>query len=151
MKIQTIVCSALAMTLLTGCVNIEIEGHSGYRKCAKSEHREKGENGEHHDREAKQKKFMAEAKVTKEAAEQTALAKVPNGKIKEGELEMEKDKLQWSFDMTTPDSKDITEVNIDAKTGAVISVQKESAESEAKEAGEDGGKWKHGDNDKDND
>ena len=146
-----IVCSALAMALLTGCINIKLEGHEDHDKCAKSEHHEKGEKGEHHDHEAKQAKLMSEAEVTKETAGQTALTKVPNGTIKDGELEMENGKLQWSFDMTTPDSKDITEVNIDAKTGAVISTQKESAESEAKEAGEDGGKSKHGDNDQDND
>ena len=40
----------------------------------------------------------------------------------------------WSFDVTTPDTKDITEVNVDAITGDVVSVEKESAESEAKEA-----------------
>ncbi len=42
----------------------------------------------------------------------------------------------WSFDITTPDAKDITEVNVDAMTGDVVSVEKESAESEAKEANE---------------
>jgi hypothetical protein len=35
--------------------------------------------------------------------------------------------------MATPGSKDITEVNVDAITGEVISVGKESAQSEAKE------------------
>jgi uncharacterized membrane protein YkoI len=77
---------------------------------------------------------MAKAKVSKDAAEKTALAKVPNGTIKEGELEKEKGKLIWSFNITTPDTKDITEVNVDAITGDVVSVEKEAAESEAKEA-----------------
>jgi len=48
--------------------------------------------------------------------------------------------LIWSFDVATPNSKDITEVNVDAVTGEVVSVEKESAESEAKEAA--GGKDK---------
>ena len=74
-----------------------------------------------------------QAKISKADAEQTALAKVPNGTIKEAELEKEKGKLIWSFDVATPDSKDITEVNVDAITGEVVGVQKESAESEAKE------------------
>jgi len=107
MKIKMIVCSALAAFLLAGCAT---------------------EN---------QAKLMAEAKISKETAQQTALAKVPNGTIKEAEIEKEKGKLQWSFDVTTPDTKDITEVNVDAMTGDVISVEKESAEGEAKEtAGE---------------
>jgi hypothetical protein len=42
--------------------------------------------------------------------------------------------LIWSFDITTPDTKDFTEVNVDAITGDVVSGEKESAESEAKEA-----------------
>ena len=86
---------------------------------------------------------MAEAKVSKETAEQTALTKVPNGTIKEAEIEKEHGKLIWSFDVATPDAKDITEVNVDAITGNVVSVEKEAAESEAKEAA--------GEKDKDND
>ena len=104
----------LAIGALTGCV------------CAKGE--------KHHNKEAKQAKLMAEAKVSKADAEKTALAKVSNGTIKEGELEKEKGKLIWSFDITTPDTKDITEVNVDAITGDVVSVEKEAAESETKEA-----------------
>ena len=80
---------------------------------------------------------MKEAKVTKETAQQTALAKVPKGTTKEAELEKEHGKLQWSFDITTPDSKEITEVNVDAVTGEVISVDKESAADEAKEGDKD--------------
>ena len=104
----------LAIGALTGCV------------CAKGE--------KHHNKEAKQAKLMAEAKVSRADAEKTALAKAPNGTIKEAELEKEKGKLIWSFDITTPDTKDITEVNVDAITGDVVSVEKEAAESETKEA-----------------
>jgi uncharacterized membrane protein YkoI len=103
----------LAAGLLTGCVS---------EKCEKQH------------KEAKQAKLMAQAKVSKDDAGKTALAKVPNGTIKEGELEKEKGKLIWSFDITTPDTKDITEVAVDAITGDVVSVEKEAAESEAKEA-----------------
>ena len=85
-------------------------------------------------KEAKEAKLMAEAKVSKADAQATAMAKVPNGTIKEGELEKEHGKLIWSFDMATPDSKDTTEVNVDAITGQVVSMDKESAEDEAKEA-----------------
>jgi hypothetical protein len=113
MKIKWIICSALAAGLLTGCV------------C------EKGEKQACHNKQAK---LMAQAKVSKDDAQKTALAKVPNGTIKEGELEKEKGKLIWSFDITTPDSKDITEVAVDAITGDVVSVEKEAAESETKEA-----------------
>lgn len=74
-----------------------------------------------------------EAKVSKEQAENTALAKVPGGTIKEGELEKEHGKLIWSFDISTPNSTDIKEVQVDAITGELVSVKTESARAEAKE------------------
>ncbi len=80
-----------------------------------------------------QAKLQAEAKISKEAATQTALGQVPHGTVKESELEREHGKLIWSFDMATPGTTDITEVNVDAITGQVISTSKESPESEAKE------------------
>ena len=42
-------------------------------------------------------------------------------------MEKEHGKLIWSFDIATPDTKDITEVNVDAITGDVVSVEKEAA------------------------
>ena len=72
-----------------------------------------------------EKADKSEAKISRADAEKIAMAKIPNGAIKEGELEHEKGHLQWSFDMTTPDSKDTMEVNIDAITGEVISVGKD--------------------------
>ncbi len=81
-------------------------------------------------------KLQAEARVSKADAEKIALAKVPGGTIKEGELEKEKGKLIWSFDIATPGTKDITEVNIDAITGVVIAVDKETpAQQEAEKKG----------------
>ena len=74
-----------------------------------------------------QAELQAEAKITREQALTTAQAKVPNGKITDSELEKEKGRLIWSFDMSTPDSKDTTEVNVDAISGDVINVETESA------------------------
>src|SRR6266853_520623 len=68
----------------------------------------------------------AEAKVTKAEAEKIALAQAPNGTIKEGELEKEKGRLIWSFDIARPDSKDITEVQVDARNGQVVAVEKKT-------------------------
>ena len=106
MRIKTIVCSAAVAALLAGCAT------------------EKSES---------QARLMSQAKVSQAVARQTALARVPNGTIKDGELEKENGRLQWSFDVATPSSSDITEVNVDAITGDVISVDKESAQSEAGE------------------
>jgi uncharacterized membrane protein YkoI len=107
MKIKHVLSSVLVIGLLAGCES------------------EKGEQS--------QAQLMSQAKISKADAERTALAKVPGGTVKEGELEKEKGKLIWSFDITTPGTKDITEVAVDAITGDVVAVDKESPSDEAKE------------------
>jgi len=84
-----------------------------------------------------QAQLQAEAKVTQAAAEKTALAKVPNGKIRSGELEREHGKLVWSFDISSPHSKNITEVQVDAKTGKVAAGEIETPKNQAKEKAAD--------------
>src|SRR5258707_4805897 len=83
--------------------------------------------------ERKEEKLQAEAKVTRTDAEKIALSKAPGGTIKEGELEKEKGKLIWSFDIAMPGSTDIKEVQVDATTREVVSVETETASQEAKE------------------
>jgi len=82
---------------------------------------------------SEQAKLMSEAKVTKADAQKTALAKVPGGSVQDAELEKEDGKLIWSFDITTPGDKDITEAAVDAVTGGVVSVDKETPADQAKE------------------
>ena len=83
-----------------------------------------------------QAKLQSMAKVTKEDAQKTALARVPNGTVQEAELEKEHGKVIWSFDIAVPGSKDISEVEVDAVTGEVVAMEKESPEEQAKEAKE---------------
>ena|SRR5437867_10853067 len=78
-------------------------------------------------------RLEAEAKVSKTEAEKIALDKVPGGRIKEGELEKEKGKLIWSFDIATQGTKEITEVHVDAITGAVLAIEKETPGHERRE------------------
>ncbi len=87
--------------------------------------------------EETQAALKAEAKITQAEAEATALAKVPNGKIVEAELEKEHGKLIWSFDISVPKSKNITEVQVDAKTGKIVSTQIETPKDQAKEVATD--------------
>ena len=77
--------------------------------------------------------LLAQVKVSREQAEQAALTKVPDGTIKYAELESDNGELIWSFDVATPGSRNVTEVNVDAVTGGVISVATETPEQEAKE------------------
>ena len=81
-----------------------------------------------------QEALRLEAKVTQEQARATALAKVPNGTVKSGELEMEKGRLVWSFDIAQALTKNVTEVWVDANTGKIVSLKKETPAEEAKEA-----------------
>jgi hypothetical protein len=97
-KLQLILCSVLADVFLAGC---ETENES---------------------------QLQAKAKISKADAQAIALTKVPNGTVKDCELEREHGKLIWTFGFTTPDSKDITEVNVDALTGAVVNVEHEKTE-----------------------
>ena len=78
-----------------------------------------------------------QARVERKAAEKTALARVPGGVIKEGELEKEHGRTVWSFDIGQPTGANITEVQVDAMTGRVVSVNTETPADQAKEAAED--------------
>ena len=77
-----------------------------------------------------QSELQKQAKITMAQAKKTALEK-EKGTIKEAELEKEKGKLIYSFDIDVNGATH--EVNVDAVTGAVISDEVESAKDEAKE------------------
>jgi len=58
---------------------------------------------------------------------------VPAGTIQSAELEKERGKLIWSFDISKPGTKDITEVQVDARNGGIVSVQIETPAAHIKE------------------
>jgi len=66
------------------------------------------------------------AKVTAEQAIKTATEKVA-GKVVEAELERKHDKAVWEVEIVGADDK-ITEVHVDADTGAVIDTEEKGAE-----------------------
>ncbi|MEO6104813.1 MAG: PepSY domain-containing protein [Pseudoxanthomonas sp.] len=82
-------------------------------------------------------KLLAQARVSESQARATALAKVPSGIVSSAELEREHHHLVWSFDIARPNSTEVTEIQIDAKTGKIVSTKTESAADEAHEAAED--------------
>jgi DNA-binding protein YbaB len=83
---------------------------------------------------ASQSALSKEAKITMEQAQKNALAKEA-GKIQSKEIEREKGRLIYSFDIKTADG--LHEVNIDAMTGEVVEDTVESAAAEAKEKAAD--------------
>ena len=77
----------------------------------------------------------AKPKIGMKRATQIASKRV-HGTIKSKELEKEKGRWIYSFDIRTGKGK-ITEVAVDAYTGRIISVDVETAADEAKEAKEE--------------
>ncbi|HWV98240.1 MAG TPA: PepSY domain-containing protein [Candidatus Acidoferrum sp.] len=109
MKIRNLICSVIVIGLFAGCAS------------------------EKNERKESQAKLQAEARISRADAEKVALTKAPNGTIKEAELEREKGKLIWSFDIATPGTQDITEVAVDAITGQVVAVENETPAQQEKE------------------
>ena len=77
---------------------------------------------------------QAQQRISRAEAEKIALTRVPGGKIISGKVEKEKGRQIWSFDISMPGSRNITEVWIDVRTGEVLSSQIETPAEQAKEA-----------------
>jgi uncharacterized membrane protein YkoI len=88
-------------------------------------------------KEESQAALQKEAKISEETARATALKEVPNGSVKSSELEREKGKLIYSYDITVPGKTGVEEVNVNAMTGAVVAKAHESAKTEKKEAAQE--------------
>ena len=89
--------------------------------------------------EASEASLKAEAKIGEQDAGKIALAKVPGGKIKSAELERENGRLIWSFDIALPATKNITELQVDAKDGAIVAEEIETPNDQAAEEEADEG------------
>jgi uncharacterized membrane protein YkoI len=77
--------------------------------------------------------LAAKAKVSCADAQKAALARVPNAKVKSAELEEEKGKLVYSFDLEQRGKRGVEEVQVDAVSGQIVSIEHESAKDEAAE------------------
>lgn len=85
-------------------------------------------------KEASQASLKAQATIPEATARATALAKVSHGRIASSELEVEHGTLIWSFDISKKGTRNVTEIQVDAKTGVIVSKTVESPAKEAKEA-----------------
>ena len=83
--------------------------------------------------EESQAALTAEAKLTEGQAREAALKMAPGGTVTSAELEREHGRLIWSFDIARPTVKGVTEIQVDAKSGKIVLVKKESSAQEAKE------------------
>jgi uncharacterized membrane protein YkoI len=78
--------------------------------------------------------LMSQAKVSKAVATRTALSRVPGAQVKSAEIEREHGRLIWSFDLAQAGKSGITEIQVSAITGKIVSQQHESGAHEAAEA-----------------
>ena len=78
--------------------------------------------------------LLTQGMVSKADAQKTALEKVPDGRVESAELEKENEKLVWSFDIAKPNTKNIIEIQVDARTGQVAAVAEETRKDQAEEA-----------------
>ena len=81
-----------------------------------------------------QAELQKDAKIAESDARATALKEVPNGTVKSEELEREKGKLIYSYDISVPGKSGVEEVNVNAVDGSLVGKMHESAATEKKEA-----------------
>jgi uncharacterized membrane protein YkoI len=74
-----------------------------------------------------------QATISEDSAAAVARAKVPNGTIQSVELEHEKGKLIYSYDVTVAGKSGIEEVNVNAMDGTIVGVEHESPAQERNE------------------
>jgi uncharacterized membrane protein YkoI len=72
--------------------------------------------------------------ISEADARKTALEATPSGTIQSAELETENARLVWSFDLARPKTSVITEIQVDATTGRIVSNRLESLKEQAHEA-----------------
>jgi len=77
--------------------------------------------------------YRTQAKITPQVATDSALARFPGAQVQEAELEKEHGRLVYSFDLRAPNRSGEEEVQVDARSGKVVSVEHESSAAEAKE------------------
>jgi uncharacterized membrane protein YkoI len=84
--------------------------------------------------EPSQAAVMKQAHISKAAATRTALSRVPDAQVKSAEIEREHGRLIWSLDLAQSGKTGVTEVQVSAMTGRLVSEQHESGPHEAAEA-----------------
>jgi uncharacterized membrane protein YkoI len=89
--------------------------------------------GKHEEDEGNVAEMAKEAKVSVDQAIKTATEKV-QGTVVEAELEKKHDKTIWEVEVVGADGK-VSEIHIDAATGAVIDVEDKKAEKKEDKKG----------------
>lgn len=86
--------------------------------------------------------LLRQATVKETDAAKTANARVPKGRIQAVELENEDGRLIYSYEIKVPGRTGIEEVNVNAKTGAVVNTEHETPATEKQEGKQENGSRK---------
>lgn len=73
-------------------------------------------------------------KISEDSARVIARSEVPNGKIRSAELEHERGRWIYSFDIKVAGRPGIEEINVDAMTGKLVAHEHEGPAAERREA-----------------
>ncbi len=98
---------------------------------------EKDDDDDKHESPEAQKKLAKQAKISKKDARKIALKRIP-GKVIESEIDKEKGKIVWEFEIKTKEGK-VFEVLVDAMTGKIVEVEDETDEKGDDDDGDHGG------------
>lgn len=121
----------MALILFVGMAKVEIKAQDQKAEDKKIEkQQDDDDDGEDDKYESPQmqKKLAKQAKITKAEAQRIALERVP-GKVVESEIDKEKGRLVYEFEIKTSENK-VFEVLVDAKTGEIVEVADEADEAD---------------------
>lgn len=141
MKANKILTAIVSTTLVTGVPALASTHAKGIQDNTNQEQRqerqernergERDERGEREENSREQARLARKAKISLEQARAIALQRAA-GTVESEELEREKGKLVYSFDIRNAQGT-IIEVQVSAIDGQVVSVEEETAQQEADE------------------
>ncbi len=128
MKVKALLATLFSIMLVCGLTNFANAQTNPSDNKPKATDRQKDNDREDDDSPEMQAKLAKKAKISPEQARKIATDKVP-GTIVEEELEREDGKLVYSIEIRDANQK-VFDVEVDAKTGAIVNVEEEIEDDE---------------------
>lgn len=129
MKLNKLLVIFLALIVFAGAATHQINAQDkkDNDKKAEKQHDDDDDDDKYESPEM-QNKLAKQAKISKEEAQRIALERVA-GEVVESEIDKEKGKIVWEFEIKTSENK-VFEVAVDAKTGEIVAVEDETNEAD---------------------
>ncbi len=135
MKVKALLVTLFSIMLVCGLTSFANAQTNPSDNKPKATDRQKDNDRENDDSPEMQAKLAKKAKITPEQARKIATDKVA-GTIIEEELEREDGKLVYSIEIRDANQK-VFDVEVDAKTGAIVNVEEEIEDEEDDEDDDD--------------